>query len=475
MNRRAFLQTMSAAVTAGVFSRGLFASGALRRPNILIILADDATWNDLPLYGGFNLQTPRIDRLAAEGMTFSKAYVSMAMCVPCRTELYTGLYPLRSGCCWNHSPARAGTQSLCHYLRGLGYRVGLAGKLHVRPHRCFPFDKVRGFEGNCVADTADYDCGGIREYMEADPAQPFCLVVWLVVPHAVWTVGEPRHFDPAKLKLPAYLVDTPATRKDYACYLAELEVLDRQAGDILDTLEKSGQAEHTLVLFSTEQGAQFPGCKWTNYDGGVHTGFGGRWPGKVLASSRTEAVIQYADVLPTLIEAAGGRVESGRLDGKSFLGVVLGKTDRHREYAYAMHNNVPEGSPYPIRSVSDGRYRYLRNLLADRIHIQKYVMGPKGHEHTRYWSSWMLAAAEDEQSYRLVSRYLKRPPEELYDSQEDPYELKNLAEDVSYAGVKRRLSDALDQWMKAQGDLGAVLDTPESYRQAVSGYSAERG
>jgi uncharacterized sulfatase len=467
MNRRTFLKTASASVTAGYLSRGLFASRNPRKPNILIILADDATWNDFALYGGPNVQTPQIDRLAAEGMTFSKAYVSMAMCVPCRTELYTGLYPLRSGCCWNHSPARAGIQSICHFLRDLGYRVGLTGKLHVRPQNSFPFETVQGFEENCVAERADYDCRGIREYMEKENPQPFCLVVGLVVPHVVWTAGDPSHFDLAKLKLPANLVDTLPTRKDYASYLAEIEVLDQQVGAILESLKKSGQADQTLVLFSTEQGSQFPGCKWTNYDGGVHTGFVVRWPGYVKPSSRTTAVIQYADVLPTLMEAAGGTVDSDKFDGTSFLDVLLGKTDKHRKYAYAMHNNVPEGAPYPIRSVCDGRYRYIRNLLPERVHIQKYVMGPMGHRHTHYWSSWMLAAAEDEKAYQQVSRYLKRPPEELYDSQEDPDTLKNLADDISYAGIKKRLSDALDQWMKEQGDPGAVLDTLESYHRAI--------
>jgi uncharacterized sulfatase len=466
MNRRQFLQTTAAAVTAKSLSAGIFAAETRWRPNILIILADDATYNDLPLYGGPNLQTPQIDRLASEGMTFGKAYLSMAMCVPCRTELYTGLYPMRSGCCWNHAPARAGIQSICHHLRRLGYRVGLTGKLHVSPRSCFPFDKVEGFEDNCVAPTADSDCRGIRGYMEADKTSPFCLIVGLVLPHAVWTVGDSSHFDLEKLKLLANLADTPETRRDYASYLAEIEVLDKQVGDILDTLENTGQAENTLVIFSSEQGSQFPGCKWTNYECGLHTGFVVRWPGVVRAGSRTEAMIQYADVLPTLLEAAGGTVQPGQFDGGSFLGVLLGRKNTHRQYTYGMHNNIPEGSAYPIRSVRDGRYRYIRNLLPDRLHIQRYVMGPMGTKHTHYWSSWMLAAVEDERAYKLVSRYLKRPDEELYDSDNDPYELNNLAELPEYADIRKRLSDELERWMKEQNDPGAALDTYERYNQS---------
>lgn len=466
MNRRSFMKAAALTATAGGLLNSVFAAETQKKPNILIILADDATYNDLSLYGGTNVKTPRIDQLASQGKMFSKAYLTMSMCQPCRTELYSGLYPMRSGTCWNHCSSLPETKSVCHYLGDLGYRVGLTGKLDVTPRQCFPFDRVEGFEGNCVAPTADYTCDGIQQYMEADKTQPFCLVLGLVVPHVVWTVGDAGHFNPKELKLPADYVDTPKTRQDFASYLAEIEVLDKQVGDILDTLKKTGHAEDTLVIFSSEQGSQFPGRKWTNYECGVHTGFVVRWPEHVKPDSRTDAMIQYADVVPTLIEAAGGTVDSNKFDGTSFLGVLLDKTDKHREYTYAMHNNVPEGSPYPIRSVCDGRYRYIRNLSPENLHIQKYIMGPMGTKHTHYWTSWMQGAAENENAYQIVSRYIKRPAEELFDIQQDPYNLHNLANDEQCAAVKKRLSNELDRWMKEQKDPGAALDTQERLLQS---------
>lgn len=463
MNRRKFLRGalgVSGAMCLSGLAGTLGASEASqRRPNILMILGDDATYNDLPLYGGRNVKTPRIDRLASEGKLFTHAYASMAMCQPCRTELYTGLYPMRTGTCWNHSATKAGTESICHALRPLGYRVGITGKTHVVPRSCFPFDAVAGFEDNCVAPTADINCEGIARYMKQDPSQPFCLVVGLVVPHVVWTVGDPSHFDPKTLTLPPNLADTPQTRRDYAKYLAEIEVLDQQVGAVLDTLEASGQADNTLVIFSSEQGAQFPGCKWTNYDTGVRTGFVARWPGRIKAGSRTDAIIQYADVLPTLIEAAGGRVKAARYDGASFLEALTGDKPTRRQYAYAMHNNLPEGPAYPIRSVRDKQYRYIRNLSPDSLHVQRYIMGKP--EHNPYWNTWMWAAADNPKTERLVSRYLNRPAEELYDSEQDPYELNNLADNPRFADVKARLSKELDRWMTEQGDPGAALDTME--------------
>ena len=119
-------------------------------PNFLIILADDCTYNDLPLYGGKNAKTPNIDKLATEGLTFNQAYVSSSMCQPCRAELYSGLYPMGNGCAWNHSGCRPDIQGMPQMLEKLGYRVGLAGKIHIRPSTVFPFEKVEGFDTHCV-------------------------------------------------------------------------------------------------------------------------------------------------------------------------------------------------------------------------------------------------------------------------------------------------------------------------------------
>ena len=93
------------------------------------------------------------------------------------------------------------------------------------------------------------------------------------------------------------------------------------------------------------------------------------------AGQRTDALVQYADVLPTLVEAAGGKVDPNPFDGTSFMPVLRRESDHHRDYVYGVHNNVPEGPPYPIRSISNGTYRYIRNLSPDNLYIEKHVMG----------------------------------------------------------------------------------------------------
>jgi len=435
-------------------------------------MADDCTYCELPVYGGRNALTPNIDRLAAEGLVFNRAYLAEAMCQPCRSELYSGLYPVRNGCAWNHSASRPAVRSMPHCLGRLGYRVGLAGKVDVRPRRAFPFELVGGFDRNCVRNpTRPHDVGPIREFMTRDRSQPFCLVVALVEPHVPWVMGDPSQYPPDRLKLPPYLADTPRTRQDYSRYLAEISYMDSQVGDLLRVLDESGLANDTLVLFTSEQGGQWPGCKWTNWDLGVHTALIARWPGRIKPGRRTDALVQYADVLPTLMDAAGGEVGAGQFDGRSFLPVLLGRTDRHRRYVYGIHNNVPEGPPYPIRSVFDGRYRYIRNLLPDEIYIEKHLMGISGDGslNNPYWATWLWHAASDKHTYLLVRRYVRRPAEELYDTASDPYELRNLAGDPNYREAKVRLRAELDRWLAEQHDPGAALDRLEAFEAARQG------
>ena len=400
---------------------------AAEKPNVLIIMADDCTHSDLSIYGGRNARTPNIDLLASEGLTFDRAYLAEAICQPCRSELYSGLYPMRNGCAWNHSASRPSVTSMPHHLRRLGYRVGLAGKVHVRPRKVFPFDMVEGFERGCVKqETRAHDLGPAKEFMTRGGG-PFRLVIALVEPHVPWTMGDAGRYPPAEIELPPHIADTPRTRRDFAAYLAEITYMDGQVGDILRCLDATGKAADTLVMFTSEQGAQFPGCKWTNYDAGVHTALVARWPGSIAPATRTDALVQYADVLPTLMDFSGADVAEGTFDGTSFRRVLLGESRTHREYVFGVHNNVPEGTPYPIRSVTDGTYHYLRNLLPESKYYEKHLMG-QGRLTNPYWATWVAASETDERTRRLVKRYTERPREELFRLSDDL--------DVDPAGVE---------------------------------------
>ena len=452
-----------------------FRAGANDQPNILLMIGDDCTYKDLPLYGGKNARTPNIDQLAAEGLVFNKAFLSMAMCNPCRTELYTGLYPVRNGSAWNHSAARTGLKSMVHYLSDLGYRVGISGKVHVGPDEVFPFEKVNGLKRGSKNESEAINTQALTDFMMRDQSQPFCLVIGFSSPHAPWTVEPPSHLAPEQIQLPSNIADNERTRSDFSLYLAEVEELDRGVGLGLSALETSGKQDDTLVLFTSEQGSMFPGGKWTNWNSGVHTAMVVRWPGVVKPGKRTDALVQYADVVPTFVDAAGGNAEALNLDGSSFLSVIKGSAEEHRSFAYCMHNNIPEGPPYPIRAVTDGTYLYIRNLRPDLLYIEKHLMG--GHPYHDFWPSWLTESGPwnnpdrnmDQRSVDLVHRFMRRPSEELYYLPEDPYSMNNLTEDLDYLAVQTGLSIELDRWMSSQGDPGALIDNEADWRAARAG------
>jgi uncharacterized sulfatase len=195
-----------------------------------------------------------------------------------------------------------------------------------------------------------------------------------------------------------------------------------------------------------------------------------RWPGRITPGQRTDALVQYADVLPTFVDAAGD-VSKHAYDGTSFLPVLLGQKSTHRRFVYGMHNNIPEGPAYPIRTISDGQYRYIRNLKPDEIYIEKHLMGWSGDGklNNPYWATWVRDASASRHTYNMVKRYMHRPAEQLYHTAKDPYEMTNLANDPAAAVVKARLSAEIDRWMDTQGDPGAPLDTLEAFKAARRG------
>lgn len=421
------------------------------KPNLVLIIADDCSYYDLGCYGAVNNRTPNIDALARQGIKFDNAYNSVSMSTPTRHCLYTGMYPMHHGGYANHSRVRDGVRSMPTYLKELGYRVGLTGKRHVNPQKAFPFEHVPGFPEGCTGLKTTHSMKGVREFVTRDPSQPFCLVVASINPHAPWTGGDPSVFDPDKLRLPPQFVDTKVTREFYARYLAEIGLLDKEVGDVVSLLDSEGLRDNTLVVFVSEQGTQFAGAKWTNWSAGVKAGMIASWPGVIEEGTSTSAIVQYEDILPTFIELAGGERPEA-VDGRSLTAVMRGETDSHREYAYHVHNNVPEGPPYPIRSISDGHYRLIWNLTPEARYEEKHIVK------NDWYVSWTEAGTE--QARALLNRFHHRPEFELYDIRRDPFEMNNLAGKRRYARKQRELLEALTRWMESQCDPGAKADAP---------------
>ena len=444
---RSKVHTLSTVAFAIFLAASLGQAEAARQPNILIVIADDLNKDSVGVYGNKDVKTPNIDRLASQGMRFNLAYTSTAMCAPTRQQMYTGLYPVRSGAYPNHSKVKPGTKSLVHYLKALGYRVGLSGKRHFGPPSSFPFEQV----------SRKVDAKAIREFVARDEKQPFCLLVTSNSPHVPWSAGDASQYDPGKLTIPPYWVDTPEMRESLTRYYAEITDLDREVGECMKILRETKQEDNTAMIFTTEQGAQYPGCKWTCYENGLNVGFIVRWPDQVKPGSVSDAMIHYVDVAPTLVEMAGGEAIKG-LDGRTFLGVLRGKTKRHNSVTYGVHTQMNAiGSPptgYAVRSIRAGKWKYIMNLN----HKVTFKNALTQNNKENYWASWVRTAKTDPKAARLVKRYLNRPAEELYDLSKDPHELNNLAGREKQAKVKARLKQQLQDWMTSQGDLGQATE-----------------
>lgn len=426
------------------------------RPNIVVIIADDLLSSELSCYGGRNINTPNIDRLAREGVRFTQAYASVAMSVPIRASMYTGLYPARNGSYQNHKSTFDGTKTVNDYMPAEGYRVGRTGKQHPNNPAIYKFNEIPGFTVPCTAQKAPYNTDGIRDFM-LENDDPFLLYVCSINPHAPWTWGDPGEFDPQKLVMPENCVDSPRMREIFTKYLAEVRALDNEVGSVLETLEEVGKLDNTIVMFLGEQGPQIPGGKWTCWYPGVNSAMVARYPAKIKAGTTCDAIVQYEDLLPTFIDIAGG-AEKPELDGRSFKNALFGKTGKHRRYAYGMHNNIPEGRPYPIRSIRDGRYALIWNLTPDKDYHEKHLMAPNSP--TGVWAAWQSAAGTDPQAKFLADRFVWRPELEFYDLKNDPWELNNLADDPRYRKRIAKMKAELTKWMKEQGDTGIAMDVP---------------
>lgn len=451
-------------LSVSLFAGGLSAAPS-KRPNLLFVIADDMTHRDIGCYGG-QAYTPNIDYLATEGMRFTRCFQAAPMCSPTRHNIYTGLYPVKSGAYPNHTFAQDGTKSVVHYLKELGYRVALSGKTHISPKEVFPFE----YSGKKNPDFEAID-QLIRESVDSET--PFCLFACSNEPHSPWNKGDRSRYPVDKVELPPYFVDTPETRDTMSRYLAEITYYDWQVGELLKLLEKHKVADNTLVMVVSEQGASLPFGKWTCYDTGLQSAMVVRWPGKVKAGVVTDAMVEYVDLLPTFVQAAGGK-QAKALDGRSFLGVLRGKTDAHKEFVYGIMTTrgIINGSDtFGIRSVRNERFKYIWNFTPEIPFRNACVK-------SKEFQSWKVKAeAGDKDAAEKVRRYQYRAGEELYDVTVDPLEWKNLAADPKFAAIKSELRARLDDWMKQQGDEGqkTEIEATEHQGRNRKGKAAKNG
>ena len=394
-----------------------------------------------------------MQRLADAGMTLTNAFVASPSCAPSRAALLTGLYPAKNGAEPNHSRPHAELKKLPAYLQELGYEVASFGKVaHYRHTAEYGFDVV---EHDTYHDDVAID-EAVRWLHSRKSKKPLCLFVGTNWPHVPWP-EKIEGIDPRELHIPPNHVDTPISRKWRAKYVAAIGVMDNELGKMYDAArEVLGQ--DVFFLHTSDHGAQWPFGKWNLYEDGIKTPMIVTWPGKIAAGTRSNAMVSWIDLLPTLVEVAAGPGPTD-IDGQSFLPILEGSKKKHRDFVFTTHSGDGNFNVFPIRSVrtADG-WKYIRNLHPEfrfGSHVTKAEAG-KG-----YWRSWLRAATGDSVAQRLVLRYQNRASEELFHIPSDPFEQTNR---IAEPEQENRLTDLryrLDQWMDQTQDPQTVFGEPQ--------------
>jgi arylsulfatase A-like enzyme len=445
------IRLMAALATLGV-PAAIVAAAQPGKPNFVVFIADDLGVGDLTPYGATDVRTPHMQQLAQEGLLFSQAFVASPSCAPSRAALLTGLMPARNGAEPNHSRPRDEIKKLPAYLQELGYEVAAFGKVaHYNQGSLYGFDVVAG-EGFARHEGIKL---AVEFLHQRRSDKPLCLFVGTHWPHVPWPENE--GYDPDQVHLPPTHVDTPATRRWRTRYYTAVSKADEHLGQVLAAVRQHLDPQRTYLFFTSDHGAQWPFGKWNLYDAGIRVPWIVAGPG-IPAASQTDALVSWVDLLPTLIELAGGTPPPD-LDGRSFAPLLRGQRTTHRQEIYATHSGDGNFNVYPMRAVREGSWKYILNLHPE-YQYATHINRTAGPDRADYFASWEEAARTSPQAEAIVARYKQRPREELYDLAADPHEQHNLADRPEHAQRLAHLRAKLAAWMQAQGDTGRVYGEP---------------
>lgn len=421
----------------------------MKRPNILWFSFEDCN-PTYACYGDPVARTPNLDRLAAQGRLYTRCFSTAGVCAPARSAIITGMYAISIG---THHMRTTHTHPQTPELP-TPYSA-------VVPHyvRCFSeYLRAAGYycTNNVKTDyqfdppiTAWDECSESAHWRNRpDPEQPFFAVFNPTRTHesAMWSENTPEvTFDPDSIVLPPYFPDTPEVRLAMARMYTQIERSDQHLGEVLAQLEEDGLADNTIVFHWSDHGPLPRGKRWL-YDAGLHVPLIIRWSGHIPPGQISDRLVSTIDLAPTVLSVAGIEIPS-HMQGRAFLGSQAAPA---RRYIYASRDRHDEAYDM-VRAVRDQRFKYIRNYYPN----QPYLLWlPYHNRHPIVQEMWRLHQAGQLHGAQALLFQNERPPEELYDTQSDPYEIHNLASDPAYAKELRRMRRALDAWLDEVGDLG---------------------
>ena len=415
------------------------------RPNVLLITADDMNWDSLGCFGNeLAGVSPNLDKLASQGVRFEQAYVTIAICMPCRASIMTARYPHRSGAL-AFDRISDGVPTLPETLRQAGYYNACIGKaVHTIPGRhATAFDQTYDMAdlgyGRSPKRYRETTAGAIAAARAQD--KPFFLNVNLHDPHRPFANAPQENrerrpqawegvplvenpYTPEQVQVPGFLPDLPEIRLEMAEYYTSVRRCDQIIGEVLRVLDESGQADNTLVLFLSDHGMPLPFAKTNCYMHSNRTPLIVRWPGVAEAGTVvSEKMVNSIDLAPTILDILGMDNLDGA-DGRSFRGLIDPSVPSEgvgRDQVYVYLNAPFSRKPFPMRGVITPTYGYIWNGWADgETKFSNESMSG------RTFAAMVQAAKDNTSIAERVDLYLHRVPEEYFAYDTDPDALNNL-------------------------------------------------
>lgn len=402
-----------------------------KKPNILWIVADDLG-TDLGCYGEDNVDTPNLDKLAHAGIRYTNFFTVTAVCSPSRSTLMTGMYPVSIDCQQHRTqykkPLPDGIEPVTHFFRRAGYFTFNGD---------FRDPDLRGKQDyNFIGDTL-FDG---TSWSQCPEGMPFFGQIQISFPHRPFKRDPGHPVDPDKLSIPPYYPDHPVTRKDWAMYLEFIQLLDREAGKVLEHLDKDGLSENTIVFFFGDQGRPHVRAKQFMYDGGIRTPLIIKMPGGDFSGKVSGRLISNIDIPAASLTMAGIRVPD-YMQGRDFLSP--GSEERH--FIFAMRDRRDE-TVDRIRAVRSKEYKYIRNFYPQRPYTQFNAYKKFNYPVLTLLEIMKKKGMLNEAQMPFMQD--SRPAEELYDLRADPFEIHDLANDPDYADTLSVYRGILQEWIK---------------------------
>jgi len=451
ITRRSFVKTSVAGITAlkmGGLGSSYAASGP--RPNILVLVADDAGARHFGCYGNKAIRTPHIDRLAAHGLAADNAILTTPQCSPSRISILTGHYPHATGAEDLHMHMPPDLDMVPGLLQQGGYFTGHMQKTHYGPN------------GDAQFQWYDEGLNQLPAFLDDAGDRPFFMWVGFSDPHRPYqrdTIATPHN--PETVDIPPYMADTPETRADIAAYYDEISRMDGVIGDMMRVLEQRRIMKDTLVIFLSDNGAPFPREKGALYDSGIRTPLVFHWPGVVPAGKRHAGLMSVIDLAPTLVSLAG--VTPPPMQGNDISAGLANPSIWQREAAYSERNW--HDCDEHIRSVRTQRFKLIHNA-----YIELPFGSPADVSESPSWRAlYQLKQAGKLNSAQARLFEVPRPEIEFYDIVDDPWELNNLAGEPAYREAIRAHFDLYESWREETNDFPPHRRRRHGYADRVTG------